>query len=81
LKHWYGVLLAFWLTVMLPGSCILVQAANASGRRSWPDMYFSLVVGTLDLLRELPLGPLVFALVWSPLLAAPFGLFERIYEE
>jgi hypothetical protein len=81
LKTWYGILLASWLTLMLPASCFIAQATNASGRYSIPEIYADMVVGSFSLLSQPPLGPFLFAWVWLPVLAAPFGLFEKIDQE
>ena len=70
LQNWYGILLSCWLTLMLPVACVVLAVGGS---------ITSTAASSLDLLFEGPLGIALFLLFWSPLLAAPFGLFERIY--
>lgn len=83
LKPWYAAFLILWFALTL---AMLWLFATGRGQ---PASFFGAVAGMLATVGLFYTAPpssdpfeiVVFLWLWAPLLAAPFGLFERIYPE
>lgn len=78
LRTWYAILVTSWLVLVPFPLSFFIVAFD-------PGMPFSLFlqqmaemfaeIGSLQMLLNPPLGSMFFLLVWSPVIAAPLGLF------